>query len=277
MKKFILSVMMFVMAGTMNLFAQSQEYIDAIAELISVDPSSAQMGKEDMQGTLTNLLTQLGMGESDAAPVVEKYLSTQFDEDMTSIMAELYYKHMTLDQVNSLIKTYKDPVMGSVLSKNTELSKNIQEATQQYLMNNIMGLMSGQKLPAVELDENVSSEYMDLVKKNIEISNSKSLIDNARNSLVPSLVGQIQDEEQKKTMTNMMNTMFEALSNNFETLYANSAIGIITKQDLKTINAFQQTEEAKASNKALATITQNYLKLGEKIIGKFTDWYEKQK
>lgn len=277
MKKFILSVMMFVMAGTMNLFAQSQEYINAIAELISVDPSSAQMGKEDMQGTLTNLLTQLGMGESDAAPVVEKYLSTQFDEDMTSIMAELYYKHMTLDQVNSLIKTYKDPVMGSVLSKNTELSKNIQEATQQYLMNNIMGLMSGQKLPAVELDENVSSEYMDLVKKNIEISNSKSLIDNARNSLVPSLVGQIQDEEQKKTMTNMMNTMFEALSNNFETLYANSAIGTFTKQDLKTINAFLQTEESQASNRALADITQNYLEFGEKIIGKFTDWYEKQK
>lgn len=276
MKKFILSVMMFVMTGTMNLFAQSQEYINAISELISVDPSSAQMGKEELQGTLTELLTQLGIGENDARPVVEKYLSTQFDEDMASIMAELYYKHMTLDQVNSLIKTYKDPVMGNVLSKNTELSKNIQEATQQYLMNNIMGLMSGQKLPAVELDENVSSEYMDLVKKNIEISNSKSLIDNARNSLVPSLVGQIQDEEQKKTMTNMMNTMFEALSNNFETLYANAAIGILTKQDLKTTNAFQQTEEAKASNKALADITQNYMEFGEKIIGKFTDWYEKQ-
>lgn len=274
MKKFILSVMMFVMTGTMNLFAQSQEYINAISELISVDPSSVQMGKEELQGTLTELLTQLGMGENDARPVVEKYLSTQFDEDMASIMAELYYKHMTLDQVNSLIKTYKDPVMGNVLSKNTELSKNIQEATQQYLMNNIMGLMSGQKLPAVELDENVSSEYMDLVKKNIEISNSKSLIDNARNSLVPSLVGQIQDEEQKKTMTNMMNTMFEALSNNFETLYANAAIGILTKQDLKTTNAFQQTEEAKASNKALADITQNYMEFGEKIIGKFTDWYD---
>lgn len=277
MKKFILSVMMFVMAGTMNMFAQSQEYIDAIAELISVDHSSAQMGKEDMQGTLTNLLTQLGMGESDAAPVVEKYLSTQFDEDMTSIMAELYYQHMTLDQVKSLIKTYKDPVMGNVLSKNTELSKNIQEATQQYLMNNIMGLMSGQKLPAVELDENVSSEYMDLVKKNIEISNSKSMIDNARNSLVPGLVGQIQDEEQKQMMTNMMNTMFEALSNNFETLYANAAIGTFIKQDLKSINAFLQTEEAQASNRALADITQNYLEFGEKIIGKFTDWYEKQK
>lgn len=274
MKKFILSVMMFVMTGTMNLFAQSQEYINAISELISVDPSSVQMGKEELQGTLTELLTQLGMGENDARPVIEKYLSTQFDEDMASIMAELYYKHMTLDQINSLIKTYKDPVMGNVLSKNTELSKNIQEATQQYLMNNIMGLMSGQKLPAVELDENVSSEYMDLVKKNIEISNSKSLIDNARNSLVPSLVGQIQDEEQKKTMTNMMNTMFEALSNNFETLYANAAIGILTKQDLKTTNAFQQTEEAKASNKALADITQNYMELGEKIIGKFTDWYD---
>lgn len=277
MKKFILSVMMFVMAGTMNLFAQSQEYINAISELISVDPSSAQMGKEELKGTLTNLLTQLGMEASDAAPVVEKYLNTQFDEDMNNIMAELYYQHMTLDQVKSLIKTYKDPVMGNVLSKNTELSKNIQEATQQYLMNNIMGLMSGQKLPAVELDGNVSSEYMELVKKNIEASNAKSMIDNARNSLVPGLIGQIQDEEQKQMMTNMMNTMFEALSNNFETLYANSAIGTFTKQDLKTINAFMQTEESQASNRALATITQNYLEFGEKIIGKFTDWYEKQK
>lgn len=277
MKNFILSVMLFVMAGTINLYAQSQEYIDAIGELISVDPSSTQIGKEELKVTFTNLLTQLGIEENNATPIVEKYLSTQFYEDMTNIMAEFYYKHMTLNQVKSLIKKYKDPAMADVLEKNTELSKNIQEATQQYLMNNTMGLMSGKDLPAVELDANVSSEYMELIKKNIEISNSKSMIDNARNSLVPSLVEQIQDEEQKQMMTNMMNTMFEALSNNFETLYANSAIGIITKQDLKTINAFQQTEEAKASNKALAAITQNYLKLGEKIIGKFTDWYEKQK
>lgn len=277
MKKFILSVMMFVMAGTMNLFAQSQEYIDAIGELISVDPSSTQMGKEELKVTFTNLLTQLGMEESDAAPVVEKYLSTQFDEDMTSIMSEVYYNNMTLDQVKSLINTYKDTEMGNILLKNTELSKNIQEATQQYLMNNIMNLMSGKELPAVELDENVSSEYMELVKKNIETSNSKSMIDNARNSLVPSIVGNIQDEEQKKTMTNMMNTMFDALSNNFEILYANSAIGTFTKQDFKAINAFMQTEESKASQKVLASITQNYLEFGQKIIGKFTDWYEKQK
>lgn len=277
MKKLILSVMMFVMAGTMNLFAQSQEYIDAIGELISVDPSSTQMGKEELKVTFTNLLTQLGMEESDAAPVVEKYLSTQFDEDMTSIMSEVYYNNMTLDQVKSLINTYKDTEMGNILLKNTELSKNIQEATQQYLMNNIMNLMSGKELPAVELDENVSSEYMELVKKNIETSNSKSMIDNARNSLVPSIVGNIQDEEQKKTMTNMMNTMFDALSNNFEILYANSAIGTFTKQDFKAINAFMQTEESKASQKVLASITQNYLEFGQKIIGKFTDWYEKQK
>ena len=65
--------------------------------------------------------------------------------------------------------------------------------------------MSGQKLPAVELDANVSADYMDLVKKNIEASNAKSMIDNARNSLVPGLIGQIQDEEQKQMMTNMMN------------------------------------------------------------------------
>ena len=277
MKKFILSVMMFVMAGTMNMFAQSQEYINAISELISLDPASNQMGKDDLKETFADILEREGIENSKAASLVEKYLSTQFDEDMNSIMAELYYQHMTLDQVKSLIKTYKDPAMGDVLAKNAELSKNMKETTQQYLMNNIMNLMSGKELPAVELDGNVSSEYMDLVKKNIEISNAKSMIDNAKNNIVPRFLEQIGDEEQKQMIINLFNTMFEALSNNFETLYANSAIGTITKQDLKNINAFQQTEEAKASHKVLASVTENMVEYGEKLIGKFTDWYEKQK
>lgn len=261
----------------MNLFAQSQEYIDAIGELLSVDSSSKQMGKDGLQDTFTKILTQLGIEESDATPLVEKYMSTQFDEDMTSIMAELYYQHMTLDQVKAYINAYKDPAMSDVLAKNAELYNNMQQATQQYLTNNIMNLMSGNELPAVELDENVSSEYMDLVKKNIEISNSKSMIDNARNSLVTNLVGQIEDEEQKQMITNLMNKMFNALSNNFEILYANAAIGNLTKQNLKTINAFQQKEEYKASQKVLASITQNGFDFGQKIIEKFNDWYEKHK
>lgn len=277
MKKFILSVMMFVMAGTMNLFAQSQEYIDAIGELISLDNTSNQMGKEELQGTFVNLLVNLGMEESEATPTVENYMNTQFDEDMKSILAEQYYQHLTLSQVKSLIKKYKDPVMSSVLEKNAELSKNMQEAAQQYLMNNIMGLMSGQKLPAVELDANVSADYMDLVKKNIEASNAKSMIDNAKNSIVPKVLEQIDDEEQKQMMTNLFNTMFGALSDNFETLYANSAIGILTKKDLKNLNAFMQTEESKAGRKVLASITENMVEYGEQLIGKFTDWYEKQK
>lgn len=277
MKKFILSAMMFVMAGTMNMFAQSQEYINAISELISLDPASTQMGKDDLKETFADILEREGIENSKAASLVEKYLNTQFDEDMNSIMAELYYQHMTLDQVKSLIKTYKDPAMGDVLAKNAELSKNMKEATQQYLMNNIMNLMSGKELPAVELDGNVSSEYMELVKKNIEISNAKSMIDNAKNNIVPRFLEQIGDEEQKQMITNLFNTMFGAMSDNFETLYANSAIGTITKQDLKNINAFQQTEEAKASHKVLASVTENMVECGEKLIGKFTDWYEKQK
>ncbi|MCQ2255558.1 MAG: DUF2059 domain-containing protein [Bacteroidaceae bacterium] len=277
MKKFILSAMMFVMAGTMNMFAQSQEYINAISELISLDPASNQMGKDDLKETFADILEREGIENSKAASLVEKYLSTQFDEDMNSIMAELYYQHMTLDQVKSLINIYKDPAMGDVLAKNAELSKNMKEATQQYLTNNIMNLMSGKELPAVELDGNVSSEYMELVKKNIEISNAKSMIDNAKNNIVPRFLEQIGDEEQKQMIINLFNTMFEALSNNFETLYANSAIGTITKQDLKNINAFQQTEEAKASHKVLASVTENMVEYGEKLIGKFTDWYEKQK
>ena len=277
MKKFILSAMMFVMAGTMNMFAQSQEYINAISELISLDPASNQMGKDDLKETFADILEREGIENSKAASLVEKYLNSQFDEDMTSIMAEQYYQHMTLDQVKSLIKTYKDPAMGDVLAKNAELSKNMKEATQQYLMNNIMNLMSGKELPAVELDGNVSSEYMELVKKNIEISNAKSMIDNAKNNIVPKVLEQIGDEEQKQMITNLFNTMFGAMSDNFETLYANSAIGTITKQDLKNINAFQQTEEAKASHKVLASVTENMVEYGEKLIGKFTGWYERQK
>lgn len=277
MKKLIISVMMFVMAGTMNMFAQSQEYIDAISELISLDPESNLMGKDDLKETFTKILEGDSLENDAASSLVEKYLSTQFDEDMASIMAEVYYQHMTLNQVKSLINIYKDPAMSDVLAKNAELSKNMQDATQQYLMSNIMNLMSGKELPAVELDGNVSSDYMELIKKNIENSNAKSMIDNARNNLVPGLAGQIQDEDQKQMMINMMNNMFEALSKNFEIIYANAAIGTITKQDLKNINAFQQTEECKASQKVLASMTQNYLEFGQKVIGKFTDWYENQK
>lgn len=277
MKKLIISVMMFMMAGTMNMFAQSQEYIDAISELISLNPESNLMGKDDLKETFTKMLEGDSLENDAASSLVEKYLNTQFDEDMASIMAEVYYQHMTLDQVKSLINIYKDPAMGDVLAKNSELSKNMQDATQQYLMSNIMNLMSGKELPAVELDGNVSSDYMELIKKNIETSNAKSIIDNARNNLVPGLAGQIQDEDQKQMMINMMNSMFEALSKNFEIIYANAAIGTITKQDLKNINAFQQTEECKASQKVLASMTQNYLEFGQKVIGKFTDWYENQK
>ncbi|MCQ2244491.1 MAG: hypothetical protein MJZ32_09570 [Bacteroidaceae bacterium] len=272
MKKLILSIVIFIMAGTINLFAQSQEYIDAIGEMLEVY-NIENLNKDEMKQMF---ITDLNESDSDSVVVdyesiVSKYMDTQYMEDIKHIYAEVYSAEVNIDEVRAITKSLSDKNLQQALANIHASSSILQEKVKEFLTANII---QNQEVSSPKLLPEVTPQYLVLVKKYEKAVNSKELIDNAINSITSYFGSQIQDEEQYNQIMQFFNGLFDIMKNNYSGFLANSMVNNVSEDELNLIINFYESEIGRKMNKASAAFSSNIFEIANKIDSKFKNWYK---
>ncbi|MCF0208185.1 MAG: hypothetical protein HUK07_01940 [Bacteroidaceae bacterium] len=267
---------MAVAACTLNVQAQSQEYINTLDELFTLAPShKIEPNNEGIYAELTKNFDPDKYTEEETKAIIDKYFETEYKDKLKNIAVESFYKHISLEELQALIDYNKRPEMQKAKANDNILQKNIIENVNKYLTDNFSNIFEGKEAETIQLKPEIGESYFALVKEYNKCSNTISIIENMKNPIIENMSYNFPEGEVKQKVIDAVNKMFENIYNNLDVIFSNSVYGYRTEEELKTFIQFTKIKEYTKYTNALNEYGNNLVEFALNYKEHFISWKNK--
>lgn len=241
-----------VMALCFSITAMAQDdYRKAVENFVQKYGGGGVNSKQTTESLLP-LAQEMGLSASDAEAKVKDFVDNKVTPALTDIMAEEFKKHLTLDELNSVVKEFDTPAGVTVSQHLARLSS--QEASaglEQVLMPAIQSIAFGGSPSAVETP-NVSDSYKALFSTYYKVCNANSALTGALEGM-KSAMGQMPGGG------DIIEKLQKFFVDNGEALVMIQAKEVLTEADLAFLNKTFSTPAGQKAIKASCSATKEVM------------------
>lgn len=180
------------------------------------------------------------LSEDEAAAKVQQYMTGQFFDDMTELMAP-YYAEMTDEECNKIVEMLNTPKMQGITGKMQNMSSEIQNKVgeqSQVIMTQIMG---GEEKEPIAY-ETSSASFRQKFDQYYQLSGAGDAIEGVISGLRNMLGGMVPDN-QKEEINKMLDKMGKVMNDNMKPMLHNAMKTAVSEEDFDAYIEVYSTPE----------------------------------
>lgn len=278
MKKLIILTLFVLSFGIIQ--AQDAEF-KAELKTFMKNGNTSGYGKKKFQELFMQLFQTVGDAlpyktpqeqQNAAVELGTKYYETQAIDDLCDIFAPYYAKHLTIDELRTIKKTFAEEKKRNVWDKanidkvNTTMSQAFIEAVPSTVISIMQGAEPEALLDATEKE----SSYYKTVENLISVSGVSEIVSNGLDAATASLTDPAKKE--------FMGKVFAHINKILPEIFYKTYKEVLNEEELNTLLALYERPEFKKMTNANNEIfsSQNLMVIGMEAIKKVAAWLDTQ-
>lgn len=209
---------------------------------------------------------------STAAMLAKKYNDEQATQDIAAIVAPIYKKHLTIDDLkefNKLINSDKKLYDAGNKLGSKEIISEMTTALSQSIMSSMMKIAQGEKPELLLTAEEKQDKLYLAVEDYCKSCGISKMITGSFGQALANMAG---NEQQTKIMMDCI----EYVTQEIPSFYYKSAKGKVTEEEFKYVTKFYKTPLGQKLVAGTVDVMSNPMLLGEELMTKISEWLDKQ-
>lgn len=234
MNKLRITITLLLMVFAMTVSAQDA-YREAVRKYMDLSPSK-QFSNEDKTEALLkvyNMQALANYSEKTSETLAKRYLATQWKEDMTDMMVNIYKGHVSLEELQEMTAIIDNELGRSFLAHSGTAAAQMNAEMTGIVMKLLMGGKDVKEMEPVSYDEQYPSDYLEAFDRYYEVSTMEDLIGGIVNML---------QKAPKDKDSRRIEQMLTYLKDNLKAMVLHCYYPLVTIEELHLGTRLGQTE-----------------------------------
>lgn len=244
---------------------KTPEFVQTLKQFLIANGGLASQ-QESQLANYTTMAQALLPAEQQhrAGELARQYLQSQYLDDVADMNADYYLRIGVIQRdLTYLIEQYSTDEAKLAVQHSIEFSKKVEtdmaQAVSNYVMSNGINKVEPQ-------------QYPDIYRKSVQAFYKGSGLKDNMEAILINLINTLSQQGGQEGTVALLNRF---ITEEVETLIANSAYGILTEEDFNVLGRIQNTPQQKLVNEGSTLISKDLTNVGSQVIMKFSAWLSK--